>query len=111
MRFVPVVAVALGPVLAVLALLALARAAERARDARRERQVVITDAIHRELGAVVAPVVEAGVLGPWRLRIAVPLDRPALVGRVVAIARDALPDHGRGVQIVLVQQAAPRAGR
>ncbi|MBI2014547.1 MAG: hypothetical protein HYS77_03270, partial [Candidatus Rokubacteria bacterium] len=54
------------------------------------RQIAVTDAIHGELGAVVAPVVTRRLGGAWEVRIPVPFDRPALVERVLAIAHRTL---------------------
>jgi hypothetical protein len=69
------------------------------------RQVAVTDAIHRELGAVVAPVMRRG-WGAWELRMAVPLERPNLVGPVLAVAHRALARSASAkserVRIVLV---------
>ena len=61
-----VLAVALPASLLAAWLLAVGRM-ERARDARISRQVAVTDAIHRELGAVVAPFVKRRVGGDWRV--------------------------------------------
>jgi len=88
-------------VAAVLALLALPMAAvtvlllvvgrvQRAREAEISRQVSVTDAIHSELGAVVSPVVTRRFGRGWRIEIAVPFERPAIVGRVVGIAHAAM---------------------
>jgi hypothetical protein len=97
------VTVTVTPFATVLALLLLAGALERRRRERTDRQVAVTDAIHRRLGAVVAPTVEAPIVGPWRLRIPVPLDRPALVSDVVATAHAAL-GPSRDFRIVLERQ-------
>ena len=90
--------------LVVVALLAVGRM-ERARDARIARQVAVTDAIHRELGAVVAPVVKQR-FGRDRVEIAVPFESPATVGRVAAIAHATMFRTGgsRGIEIVLAAQ-------
>jgi len=70
------------------------------------RQIAVTDAIHGELGAVVAPVVTRRLGGPWEVVIPVPFDRPALVERVLAIAHRTLASsRGRDVRIVLTPQA------
>jgi hypothetical protein len=103
MTLIAAVAVTLVPFLAVAALLGLAHVRDRRRAERMARQVAVTDAIHRELGAIVAPVVDKPVLGPWRLRIPVPFERPALVARVLAAAGPALPGP---VQVVLVPRRA-----
>jgi hypothetical protein len=105
MTLIAATAVTLVPFLAVVVLLLMARSLERRRAERMARQVAVTDAIHRELGAVVAPTVDKPVLGPWRLRIPVPFERPALVARVLAAAHPALPGP---VQIVLVPRPSGR---
>lgn len=99
-----VVVVIMPASLVVAALLAVGRM-ERARDARIARQVAVTDAIHRELGAVVAPVV-TGRLACDRVEIAVPFQSPAIVSRVVAIAHATMLRTGgsRRFEIVLAAQ-------
>ncbi|MGH6720230.1 MAG: hypothetical protein ACREER_13025 [Alphaproteobacteria bacterium] len=73
------------------------------------RQIALTDAIHRDLGAVVAPTVTRGLFGRWRVRVAVPFEQPALVGRVLEIAHDTAARYatvgGRAWEFVLVAQA------
>src|SRR5688572_29134249 len=101
--------VALAPLLVVTALLLLSARLQHARQRRAALQVAITDALDRELGAVVAPVVRGRSWRAWELRMAVPFERPAIVGAVLAIAHRALA-HDRatdGMRIVLVPQAAP----
>lgn len=97
------------PVLAVVGLLMLAARVQRARDLVVERQVAVTDAIHRELGAVVAPVVRKRAWGPWQVQIAVDFQRPALVNAVLGTACAAMARFGEltCVRIVLVPQQAP----
>jgi len=100
-------AVVLVPAIAVTVMLVLAAWAERARAARAARQIAVTDAIHRELGAVAAPVARGGLWSETELRIALPLDRPDLVGAVTTVAHRALADHdgddaARTTRIVLV---------
>jgi hypothetical protein len=63
---------------------------DRARETRIARQVAVTEAIHRQLGAIVAPVVTRRLGRGWRAEIAVPLESPTIVGEVVAIARATL---------------------
>jgi hypothetical protein len=52
--------IAVIPFLAVWALLVVSRRVAEAREARVARQIALTDAIHRELGAVAAPEVWRG---------------------------------------------------
>jgi hypothetical protein len=107
-----VVVVVLVPYVAIMVLLALTRRVERRREERRLRQIALTEAIHRELGAVVAPVVEKRPWGPWRLRIAVPSDRPALASEVVSVAQRAVAAMSPlRFEIVLVPRRPAVAGR
>jgi hypothetical protein len=102
------------PLTLLAGLLVAAGAIQRRREARIARQVAVTDAIHRELGAVVAPVVRRGWTRGWRAEIAVPFESPALVGRVGAIAHAAMARFGsaRPVELVLrEQEPAPGAER
>lgn len=96
------------PVTGLIGLLLMVGGLERAREARIARQVALTDAIHRELGALVAPVVEHRVGRGWRVVIAVPFERPALVGRIVAIAQAAMRRGGVSTfEIALTAQPPP----
>jgi len=99
----PIVGVGVS-VLVVVGLLALAAWRERTRALVVARQVMLTDAIHRELGAVVSPIVEKRTFGRWQVRFTVPVERPAIVGRIVAIADDVLGAErvaAGGLRIVL----------
>jgi hypothetical protein len=78
------------PILAVVGLLLLSDWRERRHATRIARQIRLTDAIAGELGAIVAPVVTRRLGGPWRIEIAVPLGRTALVARILGIAHQAL---------------------
>ena len=71
-------------------LLGLAAHVQRLRNERVARQIVVTDAIHRELGAIVAPFVTRRGRNAWEVAMAAPLDRPLAVGRILAIAYDTL---------------------
>ena len=73
------------PFLAVRALLALAQRLEDRRELTRYRQIELTDAIHWELGAVAAPVVRRRLSGDWLVSMTVPLDRPALVAKILEV--------------------------
>src|SRR2546422_4130293 len=86
-----VVVVGLFPCLTLLALLGLTARVERRRAAVIARQIELTDAIHREVGALVAPWVMRRPGGAWRVRVAVPFERPAVVEAVVAGGGAAVP--------------------
>lgn len=53
-----------------------------------EWQIALTDALDGELGAIVSPVVTKPLLGPWEIRIAVPVQRSAVVGRILSVVDD-----------------------
>lgn len=94
------------PILVILGLLALAAWRDRRREAMVARQIRLTDAIADELGPIVAPVVAKSLGGPWRVQIQVPVGRPAIVSRIVAIAHDTLTRTGAG-RYELVLSPAP----
>ena len=72
------------------------------------QQIAVTDAIHRELGAVVAPSMAKRPWGSPRLVIAVPLERPNVVAAVLTIAHRVLRGWDGGsatrIQIVMIPQ-------
>ena len=78
--------VALLPIALTVAALLLRERSARVRLAECARQIAVTDAIHRELGAIVAPVVRRRFWGRWQLVIPVPFDDLDSVGRVVRAA-------------------------
>ncbi|MEK7700399.1 MAG: hypothetical protein AAB418_00200 [candidate division NC10 bacterium] len=93
MEILPVIlAVLLFPFAAVLGLLLLTTRIERARAAIVARQIALTEALHRDLGPVVSPwVTRRG--GRWRVSVAVPFDRPALVEAVLAVVQRAFSER------------------
>src|SRR2546428_5156322 len=84
-----VVVVGLFPCLTLLALLGLTARVERRRAAGIPRHIELTDAIHREVGALVAPWVMRRPGGAWRVRVAGPVERPPGVEAIVAGPRPA----------------------
>jgi hypothetical protein len=80
--------IALIPFLAIWGLLRFARAVERRRDARVARQIALTDAIHRELGAVAAPNVRRTWSGEWVVSMRLALAREGTVGTITRITND-----------------------
>ncbi|MGH7309418.1 MAG: hypothetical protein ACREK6_12050 [Candidatus Rokuibacteriota bacterium] len=83
------------PLLVLVGLLAVADRLQRRRLRVVARQVAVTDAIHREFGAVVAPVVSKQWGGPWTVLMALPPERWAMAGALVAIAHRALATGSR----------------
>jgi hypothetical protein len=80
--------IALLPFLAVWALLDLSRRAQRRRDERIARQIALTDAIHRELGAAAAPEVTRSWTGAWTVSVRLPLHREVMVGVITRLTHD-----------------------
>lgn len=108
---------ALFPIALMIGALLFAERRARRRLAECARQVAVTDAIHAELGAIVAPVVRRRPGGRWQLAIPVPFDDLDAVGRVVRAAYRGFDAPERAVpgrfEIVLSPQEkfAPRRER
>lgn len=110
MNALPSTAIALTPFLVVIALLRLADFVSARRQASHARQIALTDAIHRELGAVAAPVVSRGPGGGWLVSMAVPLDRPGTTAAIVRITERMFAPDGRCVDPLRIL-LTPAAGR
>lgn len=94
------------PILVIIGLLSLAAWRDHRRETVVARQIRLTDALAAELGPVVAPIVAKPVGGPWRVQIQVPIGRPALVSRIVAIAHDTLTRAGAARYELILSPAA-----
>jgi hypothetical protein len=93
----------LAPIAGLVALLMLT---ERRQARRRDavgRQIALTDALHARLGAAVAPVVSSRHHG-WRVAVAVPLERPAVVAAVLSTIDEVF---GRARYEVVLSRQAP----
>ena len=77
--------IALIPFLAVWGLLRIAGAVERRRERCVSRQIALTDAIHRELGAAAAPHVRRTWTGEWVVSVRLALARESTVGAIARI--------------------------
>ena len=109
MNALPSTAIALTPFLVVIALLRLADFVSARREASVARQIALTNAIHRELGAVAAPVVSRRPGGGWLVSMAVPLDRPGTTAAIVRITeRMFARDGGVDPLRILLPPAATR---
>jgi hypothetical protein len=109
-RFALAVVTTLSPMLVIALLLALADWRDRRRAMVVSRQVQLSDAIARELGAVVAPVVRKPLGGRWRIEMALPPGRPALVAHVVEIVRATMAAMAGPSELVLVLAPGPAPG-
>jgi hypothetical protein len=97
----------LSPILLVLGLLSLAGWRDHRREGMIARQVRLTDAITEEVGPIVAPLVGKPLGRPWRVEIRVPVGRPALVSRIVAIAHETLTRTGAERYELVLTPAEP----
>ncbi len=83
-----VIAAAVFPFAALVGLLWLARVIREKREAGVARQIMLTDAIHRELGAAAAPEVRRSWTRGWIVSMRLPLDREETVGVITRITHD-----------------------
>ena len=83
------------PFVAVSAALLVVERLQDRRDSQQDRQIMLTDAIHWELGAVAAPVVSRR-RGGWRVSMSVPLDRPAEVAALLRVTERHFADDENG---------------
>jgi hypothetical protein len=86
------------PFVAVSAVLTLVERLQNRRDAARDRQIMLTDAIHWELGAAAAPVVSRRFGGGWRVFMAVPMDRPAEVAALLRVTQRHFSEDAEGTE-------------
>jgi hypothetical protein len=82
---VAILLIAAIPFAVVSGLLRLVERLQDRRDLQRDQQIMLTDAIHWELGAVAAPVVSRRPGGGWRVSMTVPIDRPEVVAALVRV--------------------------
>lgn len=104
-------AIAATPLLAIAGLLRLTEWMQSRRNARYARQIALTDAIHRELGAVTAPTVKPRRGGGWLVHMMVPFDRPAMVAAILGVTDRAFASREASgeLQVVLVPEPRPTA--
>ena len=96
------------PFVGVGALLKVAERLQNRRDAERDRQIMLTDAIHWELGAVAAPVVSRR-RGGWRVSMAVPFDRPAEVAALLRVTQSHFSANENGTEALEIVLAPTRS--
>jgi len=102
------------PFLAVAGLLWLTRRIRMRRAACIARQIALTDAIHRELGAAAAPEVRRGRSREWIVSVRVPLHREETVGAITRITHEVFrrlerEDPPRLRMVLRPQESRPRA--
>jgi hypothetical protein len=76
------------PFLVVWGLLRIAGAVEQRRQRCVSRQIALTDAIHRELGAAAAPEVRRTWTGEWVVSMRLALSRESTVGAIARITSE-----------------------
>ena len=102
------------PFLAVAGLLWLTGWIRKRREACIARQIALTDAIHRELGAAAAPEVRRGRSREWIVSVRVPLHREETVGAITRITHEVFrrlerEDPPRLRMVLRPQESRPRA--
>lgn len=100
-------AVAAMPLVVIVGLLRLMDRLQRRREARYARQIELTDAIHREMGAVAAPTVERRRGGGWVVSMRVPLDRPAVVAALLRVTDQVFSSPGTRDMLQIVLTSLP----
>jgi hypothetical protein len=80
-----ILAVLLIPAAALVAVLLAVEARQRARADVVARQIMLTDAVHAELGAFVSPIVQKRAFQPWRVVFALPEGRVREMAPLMAI--------------------------
>ena len=106
------VLVALVPVAGLWAGLEWANRAVLRREATIDRQIALTDAMHRELGAVVAPNVTGDARRGWTISVRMPLAGDVPVDAIARITHDLFrrldDQESPRVRLVLIEPAAAR---
>ena len=82
---VGIIAVFLAPAALLVGVMLAVEARQRSRADLAARQIMLTDAVHAELGAIVSPVVEKRAFQPWRVVFALPEGRVREMARLMAI--------------------------
>jgi phenylpyruvate tautomerase PptA (4-oxalocrotonate tautomerase family) len=80
---------------------------DRRRMGRVAAQARVTDAVHRTLGAIVAPTVVGHGREPWTVTMGLAPRDFGVAGRLTEIAHDALGRGTAGVRVVFI----PRTGQ
>jgi hypothetical protein len=82
---IAMLAVLLAPAAILVAAMLAVEARQRARAEVAARQIMLTDAVHAELGAVVSPIVEKRAFQPWRVVFPLPEGRVRDMAPLMAI--------------------------
>jgi hypothetical protein len=90
--------------LAVAAMVWLVDGLERRRFGRVLAEVQVTEAVHGELGPIVAPTVALPRARPWTVTMDLGPGEIRLAGRLTEIARRTLGDGGTPVRMVFVSR-------
>jgi hypothetical protein len=109
------IAISMSPLLGLAGFLWIAERMRQKRDERYARQIALTDAIHRELGAVAAPTMRRRRGGRWLVTMMVPVDRPAIVAAILRITDEMFASRDDSVmesyEVVLTPRPTnPRSG-
>jgi uncharacterized membrane protein len=79
------------PIALLAAILVLVERRQRSHWDVIARQIALTDSIHREFGAIVAPTVERKRRGRWQIVMAVPFGRSEILPVLLTLAQQVVP--------------------
>lgn len=102
-----ILALVAGASVVAVVLAALVERRDRRRLATLGAQLRATDAIHREFGAIAAPVVRRGRSGELTVGVRLAAGDLPVAGRLLALVYETLRDDGRPVVVVLAPRPAP----
>jgi len=101
------------PIALLVGMLRLVDWVQRRRYAAIARQIHLTETLHAQLGAALAPVVIKPLGRPWQVRVAAPLEAPEIVNTLLATVGDEFasrdPQRPEAFQIVLSPRETPVA--
>jgi hypothetical protein len=90
MHIIGTLIVAAIPLVGIFGLLWLSDRVRARREVGRHLQITVTDAVHRALGAVAAPVVTRRPGGGWRIQMRVTPGRSDLAAALVRVTEDVM---------------------
>jgi hypothetical protein len=92
--------------LAAVALTGVVDAVERRRYRRVATQIRVTDAVHRALGPIVAPIVVPHGRQPWTVTMSLAPRDFRMAGRLVELLERAMANEGGPVRVVFTPRAS-----
>lgn len=116
MQIIGALMVVAAPMVGIIGLLWLSERVRERREAGWHLQIAVTDAVHRALGAVTAPLVTRRPGGGWRVQMRVPPGQTDLAAALVRVTEEVMgrvtAERRRPFEIVLLStEGIGAAGR